>query len=388
MAFIFKQPKSPFWFVGWRDAEGRQHKKSTHTTNRGEALAIANGTRTAVLLARRGRLTSATARDVVTSIVSDISANWTGAALERYTLRSWSAAWVASKQNEVGPATVSRYTALVKRLCDFAGPAADRDLAAYTIDEATRFRDHLVENLSAGSAKLAVKILKALFSAAAARGLIPDSTVQTLKTPKARSSGVRRAFTDSEIRALLKHAEGEWRGLILFGLFTGQRLGDVRSWTWRHVNLDERIVVFNMAKTDTPHTVALAEPLVDHLATLPAPDSPDAPLFPISSRTAVNTLSKQFYTIMVDAGLVPPRTHEKKKNAKARDTSRTPSPISYHSFRHTLSTWLDATASPAISAKLIGHESQAVHRGYSHLEQSTIREALNNLAKRHQVAAQ
>lgn len=34
----------------------------------------------------------------------------------------------------------------------------------------------------------------------------------------------RRAFTQEEIEASLKVADAEWRGLILFGLYTVQRL--------------------------------------------------------------------------------------------------------------------------------------------------------------------
>jgi len=47
----------------------------------------------------------------------------------------------------------------------------------------------------------------------------------------------RRAFTVQEIAALLAVADPEWRSLIKFGLYTGQRLGDVVNLRWTNLDL-------------------------------------------------------------------------------------------------------------------------------------------------------
>jgi integrase len=39
------------------------------------------------------------------------------------------------------------------------------------------------------------------------------------------------------VRAILNLADEEWRSMILFGLYTGQRLGDIASLRWNNVDL-------------------------------------------------------------------------------------------------------------------------------------------------------
>jgi integrase len=49
-----------------------------------------------------------------------------------------------------------------------------------------------------------------------------------------------------ELRRILRIASGEWRHLILFGLYTGQRLGDIAKLTWRNVDLERGELAFGM----------------------------------------------------------------------------------------------------------------------------------------------
>jgi hypothetical protein len=95
---------------------------------------------------------------------------------------------------------------------------------------------------------------------------------------KGKNGDGRRPFKLTELQSLFRAASGEWPGLILFGLYTGQRLGDIA---------------------------------------LPVTDDARAPLFPKAFQTVsvqcdrVGTLSNQFYEVMVEAGLVPARSHAK-----------------------------------------------------------------------------
>src|SRR5205814_6532202 len=61
----------------------------------------------------------------------------------------------------------------------------------------------------------------------------------------------RRAFTLPEIKRILKACgdDQEWRGLILFGLYLGQRLGDLAKFTWRTVDLDAGTIAFTTDRT-------------------------------------------------------------------------------------------------------------------------------------------
>ena len=54
---------------------------------------------------------------------------------------------------------------------------------------------------------------------------------------KRRDRFERRPFTIDELKRILKVADDEWRGMILFGLYTGQRLGDIATLTWQNLDL-------------------------------------------------------------------------------------------------------------------------------------------------------
>src|SRR4029077_19420245 len=72
----------------------------------------------------------------------------------------------------------------------------------------------------------------------------------------------------------------EWRGLVLFGLYLGQRLGDLAKLTWRAVDLDSGEIAFTAPKTGRRIVLPLVQPLSDYLASLPASDNPNAYIFP------------------------------------------------------------------------------------------------------------
>ena len=46
-----------------------------------------------------------------------------------------------------------------------------------------------------------------------------------------------------------KTAQGDWRGLILFGFFTGLRLSDVANLTWDSIDLEKRLLRLRTKKT-------------------------------------------------------------------------------------------------------------------------------------------
>src|SRR6185503_13130581 len=114
----------------------------------------------------------------------------------------------------------------------------------------------------------------------------------------------RRPFTIPELKRILNAANEEWRGMILTGLYTGLRLGDIAVLTWANVDLQQRELIVSTQKTGRRQILPLATPLLRHLETLPAGDNPTAPLFPSSYECKARNphggpLSNQFYGILV-----------------------------------------------------------------------------------------
>jgi integrase len=68
-----------------------------------------------------------------------------------------------------------------------------------------------------------------------------------------------------EIRSLLAVADPEWQSLIKFGLYTGQRLGDLARLTWRNVDIERGIVNLVTGKTKRHLQIPIAPRLLDHI---------------------------------------------------------------------------------------------------------------------------
>src|SRR5690606_10732700 len=103
--------------------------------------------------------------------------------------------------------------------------------------------------------------------------------VKTLRRKEQRRNE-RRAFTIEELKKLLAVATDEWRGLILGGLYTGQRLGDLARLTWANVDLPQEEIAFTTVKTGRRIVLPMASPLYNYMMSLSPPADPTAPVFP------------------------------------------------------------------------------------------------------------
>ena len=84
--------------------------------------------------------------------------------------------------------------------------------------------------------------------------------------------------------------------------------------------------------------------------------------------------------MLVAAGLATPRPPKWKAQGKGRKTARTRSEVTFHSLRHTaISLLKNAGVSEAVARDIIGHESAAISRHYTHIDESSKREALSKL---------
>ena len=131
-------------------------------------------------------------------------------------------------------------------------------------------------------------MLRICFGEAARQGLLAVNRAVRVKLLKSTAESKRRAFTLNEIKRILRACgnDAEWRGLVLFGLYLGQRLGDLAKLTWRAVDLDTGEVAFSTRKTGRRVVLPLVQPLADYLASLPASDNPNAFIFPGGQREA------------------------------------------------------------------------------------------------------
>jgi integrase len=379
MASLWKHPKSQFWTACFTDDKGRQLKRSTKLTDRNKATLMAQKFEAAY----RMKLTEAQARKVVSDIFEQIH----GEQLYHATVRKFLTDWMTNKKSETSPGTHKRYQNAVDKLLSFLGDRADRDIAYVHKRDLAALRDKTAAELSVSTANTDLKILRVAFHQAVIDGLRldnPGAAVRTLEERKSSDAPERRPFTEKELKTLFAVAEGEWEGLILGGLYTGQRLGDLASLTGRRIDLAEELLTFRSQKTGRDMVIPIAGPFLAYLKKH-QPRDPDAPVFPKAYEERKEAdgesrrLSAQFHALLVKAKLTDARPKDK-NSGRGHSVKRMVSELSFHSLRHNTTTWLKKAAVPeSVVRDIIGHESELVSRNYTHVDDETKRKAIRKL---------
>ncbi len=350
-------------------------KKTSRMTNRTKALVFADKLEQAY----RTRMSEATARKLISEAVS----KQLGERIATATPREFAKEILARKKIETSPRTLVRYEEVIGRLIEFLGDKSDDEIQFVTRADLERFRDSEFAKYAPSTVNLSIKIVRMFFREALVREYIDSNPTLSLASVKKGNEPGKRPFTIEEIKSLIEVASLEWRGIILFGLYTGQRMSDIVSLTWANIDIQNKQVSFLTKKTTRRIVLPLLTPLQNFLAEIPAPDNATANLFPDAASVfykagRVGPLSAQFRKIMVACGIVKKASH--KKRNEGQGMRRQVQKLSFHSLRHTATSMLkNAGVSDAVARDLIGHESAAVSASYTHIDMNTKRLALENL---------
>jgi len=379
MASIHRKANSPNWYCAYYLPDGRRTLRSTATGNRRKALSICLEYDKASRLAQDGRLSESRAR----AAIADIYAIANQEALPTETVKEYLESWLIKKTLEIAESSSSEYRKAVDNLVRHLGAKANKPIDSVGIRDISSFRAKLAKRVAGATVNKNLKILRGAWTEAVRMGLISDNVFARVGRVK-QDESKRRAFTLAELQDLLNACNDEWRGMVMVGLYTGQRLADIAALTWRQVDLETDTVTFLTRKTSRRMNIPLAGPLKKYFLGIPSADDPDAPVFSSSYHTLTvrgrtNTLSRQFSEILIDAKLISrPKAHE--STGKGRDQRRKLTELSFHCLRHTATSLLkNAGVSDVVAREIIGHDSEAVSRSYTHIEEDTLREAVRKL---------
>jgi integrase len=365
MASIIKKSSSKFFFACFRDVNGRQWRKTTREVDRKKALKIAE---VYEQLAQR-KVKAHRVREITNELIREFY----GEEVPSATVREFSQSWLAMKAVAVSPGTLEAYRKTVSKFIAFLGPAAEVDISLIRKATITAFRTDVASTVSSTTANFDLKVVQAMFRAAKAGGYLLEDPAEFVEAVRReRREVVRRAFTVDELRALLAAANDEWRSLIRFGLYTGQRLGDIAALTWANLDLERNVIRLSVRKTGKTLVLPIAEPLKTHILGLSAGDNPRAPLHPrafrevTSKRRKPNALSNQFGDLLVSVGI---RARQSQTTSpRGRGGRRKVSELSFHSLRHTAVSLLkDAGIPQAVVQELVGHDSVQMSQQYTHV---------------------
>jgi integrase len=376
MATVIRQPGTRYWIAAFRDATGKQHRRSTGETSKTRALEVAR---------QFERVSKGKGnRHRIRNTFAEFYREHFGMDLPFSSVQAYCENWLIPRKAETSIATYARYERTLSRFLDFVGADAQEDLNEVTPVQITAFRDYRLKEASTRSANLELKIVKMVFRGARLEGYLWQDPAEGVKTIKNRDPFFRRPFTVDELRSILAVADSEWQSLIKFGLYTGQRLSDLASLTWTQIDLDRDEIRLTTRKTGKSLLIPIAQPLREHLLALPIRENPKAPVHRRSyeiihaQNGRVGTLSNQFSELLVAAGLRPARTHQSR--GIGRNGKRKGLDTSFHSLRHTAVPLLkDAGIPDAVVMALVGHETVAMSQRYTHVGKESLAKAAATL---------
>ena len=368
--------RSPFWYACYTDATGRRLKKSTGQTNKAKAVEICRALQRVEMLARERALTEIRTREILSEVLERV----TGEGLRVFTVRQWLEHCVRQKKKSRSGKTAARHEQMMNEFVAFLGRRADVNIAAITAKDISDFRDSRErQGLAPATVNLDITILSSAFNAAQKQRHVsvnPCAAVEPLPDTSERKD----TFTLEQVTALVRAAEGDWRGLILTAFYTGARLGDCANLRWKNIDLLSAIPTIRYrprkgAKSDV--IIAIHPALADYLLNLPAPATDEAFLFPLLANRAVSPLSKYFRHLMQRAHIQQRVIRERRTSGESRTSGRSVNALSFHSLRHSFSSLLaNAGVREELRMALTGRTKRDVHQGYTHHELASFRDAV------------
>ncbi|MSU60024.1 MAG: hypothetical protein EXS35_17950 [Pedosphaera sp.] len=361
--------RGKIWHACYRNAQGVRVTCSTKLTDKRKAEEVAENLEATA----KGQL-SATQ---VQRVMADAFREATGTTAPTFTVREYLNKWCEDKAARGALRAADKYRQIVKEFLAFLGTRADQPLRQLAEGDLSAFVIAAGKQVRARTANNKLTLLAAALRDAWSDNLLPDDICKRLKKIKlAEDEPMKRLpFTQEQVDAIIQNAEGEWNGIATLGAYTGQRLGDIVSFRWG--NAVPSVLAFTSRKTKRKMRVPLHPTAAAWLAANRGQNSADKCMFPIANaklehhRGNAARLSDEFHSILTTLGYVEKRTHHTQGNG--RGAKRAFSPLSFHSFRHYLTSQLHrAGVAPAIVREIIGHESEVVNRIYTDIDDATM----------------
>jgi integrase len=181
----------------------------------------------------------------------------------------------------------------------------------------------------------------------------------------------RRELTVEELRTICQSATGELRTLLALGVYSGLRLGDCATLRWGEVDLARHIIRRIPNKTarrnPKPVIVPVHPVLADFLKEIPAVGRGDYVLPEIAAQYAqrIDLVTDRIQAHFKACKINP---HKPGTGPASEGGKRAVIEVGFHSLRHTfVSLCRESNAPLAVVESIVGHNSPAMTRHYTHV---------------------
>jgi len=326
------------------------------------------------------RLTESKAREHL-SRICEIAR---GKPLASYSVRNWFAEYLRQKKPNVAGSTFTAYEWAYDTFLDFLGTRADGGIEFVEHSDVRAWRDAQKESgLSDKRVNNLLKYLSGPFAKAAKTGMIPINPVAATESLRVSDSVDRKPFSVSEVALLLAECPSqEWRVVILLGVYCGMRIGDASRRKRADFDLEAGTVKFvpeKKKKSGKEVILPLHPSLISQIQKLITErgSDPDSRLTPKLASTPIGGkigLSNVFIGIMARARV------ERGASVSGLGRGRARHERSFHSTRHTASTWLaNEGVDEDLRMLVTDHESREVAKRYTHHSVELLRGAVSKM---------
>lgn len=329
-------------------------------------------------------------------VITDIVKMALGAVGGRMSARGYVERWLGAVETTVSRGTMDFYRSTLGAWLSWLGARAERPLDAVQREDIVAWRAAEAVRVRAKTANHRLKAVRQLFKSAVAEGFAPSNPVEGLKPVRsgAKDRRVRRPFTREELAGVFAICDGDWRILVMAGLQTGQRLGDIVRMQWGELDLERGLWEPVTGKTGAVLRIPLRGDLVEALRARRGERPGGGDVFPdLVARLErcqgrVGFLSTAFSDLLFRAGLRRYSPHDRvAKNGKKAELvaggsdRREQQDLCFHSLRHTARTWLEESGQPkSVIDALMGHEG-ATGRIYTSVSTEAMRVAAEVLPR-------
>lgn len=184
----------------------------------------------------------------------------------------------------------------------------------------------------------------------------------------------REIFSETELQKLFEQNHHPLYGVLMVGVYTGLRLGDIARLPWSAVDMEQHWISICQHKTANPVQIPIVPPLLRFLQHLPRDGRFVLPELHDRYQRDAAAISKDFKVWLADIGV---------ENATivVEGRSRKVSVKDIHSLRHTFAYIAGKYGIPLhIVQSILGHMTEAMTRHYmAHATAQDKREAMQKL---------
>lgn len=349
------------WYAVWTQ-NGKQIVRTTNIKAKGaKEKKLAQNAATTMEAASKGNISVASAIDALRKTAETLGMSASMPSVKEY----FTDFKPGGKANNC-----SNYARAAAMFLDFLGISAYKRLDLLTSQQCKDFFARELNRVSFGTVKHYKSMLTAALNAAVREGTIDRNPMSAVQLHNMIPEGTKRAtdrqpFSMDEMRIIINKFPYPWAQLALTSYLTGgQRLGDIATLKWESIDFKQKIIHIRTAKTGKDITSPLVPLLeITLLALRDEQNKNEKYVFPASAQLytrSKGSISVEFTRLLKAYGILP--SHKQTTTGDRRPIS----PKSFHSIRHTVVSQM--RCNPAItsdlSREIVGHDSEAVERGY------------------------